>query len=315
MFINIVLIISLVINVLLGWYITRILQKFMFISDNMSDLFLTTKAFHVFVKNMYSMDSFHGEPIIQELVLRIKEVNEEMSNFREIFEYTIDAELEQELEEALNAEEEEQEKSLTNDRELRSKLYEEYIQPAFDDMVDKIIYTYRFTTLPNIDYLRADCKVWLTTILNKYDPNKGSKAFSYFSVVTKNWFIHKVKRTKKRLQTEVFMEDVLNEMDENLVSEEPSYFDKRSEVEFWLSLNNEIETWDSFMIKENEKKVLMAVRILLDSADQIEIFNKKAIYLYLREITGLNTKQVVNNLNKLRKRYRTFKTKWENSEI
>jgi len=112
MFINIVLIISLVINVLLGWYVTRILQKFMFISDNMSDLFLTTKAFHVFVKNMYSMDSFHGEPIIQELVLRIKEVNEEMSNFREIFEYTIDAELEQELEEALDAEEEEQEKSL-----------------------------------------------------------------------------------------------------------------------------------------------------------------------------------------------------------
>lgn len=205
--------------------------------------------------------------------------------------------------------------ALTDDRELRSKLYEEYIQPAFDDMVDKIIYTYRFTTLPNIDYLRADCKVWLTTILNKYDPNKGSKAFSYFSVVTKNWFIHKVKRTKKRLQTEVFMEDVLNEADENLVSDEPSYYDKRSEVEFWMSLNSEIDTWDSFMVKENEKKVLMAVRILLDSAEQIEIFNKKAIYLYLREITGLNTKQVVNNLNKLRKRYRTFKTKWENSEI
>jgi len=112
MFIYIVLIISLAVNVFLGWYASRILQKFVFISDNISDLFLTTKAFHVFVKNMYSMDSFHGEPIIQELVLRIKEVNEEMSNFREIFEYAIDAELEQELEEALNAEEEEQEKSL-----------------------------------------------------------------------------------------------------------------------------------------------------------------------------------------------------------
>jgi hypothetical protein len=111
------------------------------------------------------------------------------------------------------------------------------------------------------------------------------------------------------------MEDVLNEVDENLVSDELSYYDKRSEVEFWMSLNSEIDTWDSFMVKENEKKVLMAVRILLDSAEQIEIFNKKAIYLYLRELTGLNTKQVVNNLNKLRKRYRTFKTKWENSEI
>ena len=204
---------------------------------------------------------------------------------------------------------------LTTDRYKRDKLYGSLIQPAFSEMVDKIIYTYRFTTLPNIDYLRSDCKVWLTTILNKYDPNKGSKAFSYFSVVTKNWFIHKIKRTKKRLRTEVFMEDVLNELDEDLVSDEPTYYEKRSEIEFWRSLNTEIDTWDSFMIKENEKKVLMAVRILLDSAEQIEIFNKKAIYLYLRELTGLNTKQVVNNLNKLRKRYRTFKVKWENSEI
>jgi hypothetical protein len=79
----------------------------------------------------------------------------------------------------------------TNDIDLRSKLYIEYIQPAFDQMVDKIIYTYRFTSLPNIDYLKDDCKIWLTTILDKYDPTKGSKAFSYFSVVTKNWFIHK----------------------------------------------------------------------------------------------------------------------------
>ncbi len=203
----------------------------------------------------------------------------------------------------------------TDDRELRSKLYEEYIQPAFDQMVDKIIYTYRFTTLPNIDYLKADCKVWLTTILNKYDPSKGSKAFSYFSVVTKNWFIHKVKRTQKRNRTEIFMEDIISQLDEDLVSQEKTYFQMRSEMEFWSSLHGEIDTWDSFMLKENEKKVLMAVRILLESADQIEIFNKKAIYLYLREITGLNTKQVVNNLNKLRKRYRTFKNKWQNGEI
>ncbi len=203
----------------------------------------------------------------------------------------------------------------TEDRELRSKLYIEYLQPALDQMVDKIIYTYRFTTLPNIDYLKSDCKVWLTTILDKYDPSKGSKAFSYFSVVTKNWFIHKVKRTQKRNRTEIFMEDILNELEEDLISNSPTYEQKRTDIEFWSSLNGEIDTWDSFMLKENEKKVLMAVRILLDSADEIEIFNKKAIYLYLREITGLNTKQVVNNLNKLRKRYKVFKDKWQNGEI
>jgi hypothetical protein len=55
--------------------------------------------------------------------------------------------------------------------------------------------------------------------------------------------------------------------------------------------------------------------ILFEDADNIEIFNKKAIYLYVREITGLNTKQVVNNLNKLRVRYRSFRKNWDNGEI
>ena len=66
-------------------------------------------------------------------------------------------------------------------------------------MVDKIVYSYHFTSLANIDDLRDECKAWLITILDKFDPAKGSKAFSYFSVVTKNWFIHKVKKQQKRI--------------------------------------------------------------------------------------------------------------------
>ena len=63
----------------------------------MSDLFLMVKAFQVFTKSLYSMNSFNGEPIIEELVHKIKDVNEEMETFREIFEYTLDFELEEEL--------------------------------------------------------------------------------------------------------------------------------------------------------------------------------------------------------------------------
>ena len=68
-------------------------------------------------------------------------------------------------------------------------------------------------------------------------------------------------------------------------------------------------------MKPNEKKVLQAVKILFESADDIEIFNKKAVYLYMREITGLNTKQIVNNLNKIRVKYRDFRKKWNEGEI
>ena len=167
----------------------------------------------------------------------------------------------------------------------RTVLYVEFIQPAFDEMVNKIIFTYRFTTLPNIDSLRDECKVWLTTILDKYDPNKGSKAFSYFSVVTKNWFIHKVKQNSRRARKEIYLEDMLNQLEEEVISKEKQYDQVREEQEFWNNFFIELADWDGDMLKENEKKVLKAVKILFESSEDIDIFNKKAIYLYLREIT------------------------------
>jgi|32_taG_2_1085360.scaffolds.fasta_scaffold00258_9 hypothetical protein len=207
--------------------------------------------------------------------------------------------------------------ALSDSKAERAKLYGEFIGPAFSEMVDKIVYTYKFTNLPNIDYLKDDCKIWLTTILDKYDPNRKSKAFSYFSVITKNWFIHKVKQNSKKLKRERNIDDcvhVATDKYENLVIEN-SYIEDRTRQEFMQHLQNEICKWENLDLKENERKVLEAIKILFDSAPDIQIFNKKAIYLYIREITGLNTKQVVNNLNKIRQKYRAFKNKWEKDEI
>jgi hypothetical protein len=205
--------------------------------------------------------------------------------------------------------------ALTQDINIRTDLYVNYIEPAFDEMVDKIVYTYKFNTLPNIDYLKDDCKLWLITILDKYDPNRKSKAFSYFSVITKNWFIHKVKQNSKRLKRDVQYENLNGETSIKELIVENSYEDKREQQEFWLHLFQEMHKWEKIKLKENERKVLDAIKILFESIDQIEIFNKKAIYLYMREITGLNTKQIVNNLNRIRKRYRIFKVEWEKGNI
>ena len=202
----------------------------------------------------------------------------------------------------------------STDLEERERLYSKYIGPVFSEMVDKIVFTYRFTSLPNCDVLRDECKIWLTTVIQKYDPAKGSKAFSYFSVITKNWFIHKVKKNSQKLQKEVYLEDTLVERHAPLITDH-GYYRERTDREFWQFLWEEIDTWDTGNLKENEKKVLEAVKILLSNTDDIEIFNKKAIYLYLREITGLNTKQVVNNLNKLRSKYKTFKERWNKGDI
>ncbi len=202
----------------------------------------------------------------------------------------------------------------TQDRTIRTELYIELIGPAFDELVDKIVYTYKFNNLPNIEYLKDDCKLWLITILDKYDPNRKSKAFSYFSVITKNWFIHKVKQNSKRLKRDVQYEDIA-EIESEKLQVENLYEHNREMQEFWQNLFSEIDSWEKLKLKEHERKVLEAIKILFSSIDDIEIFNKKAIYLYMREITGLNTKQIVNNLNRLRKRYRVFKSEWEKGNI
>ena len=203
----------------------------------------------------------------------------------------------------------------TENRPEKEHLYEKWIQPAFNQMVDKIVFSYKFTSLPNIDELRMECKVWLTTILDKYDPNRGSKAFSYFSVITKNWFIHKVKRNTKRLQREVPYEEAELELETTFVDPGDHYYQERVSKEFWQKLWGEIESWNVDFEKESEKKVYEAVKIVLSSVDEIEIFNKKAVYLYLRELTGMNTKQIVTQLNKMRTKYRDFKSEWDNGKI
>jgi hypothetical protein len=80
------------------------------------------------------------------------------------------------------------------------------------------------------------------------------------------------------------------------------------------NLKAEMESWQVDFEKEAEKKVYEAVMVLFESADEIEIFNKKAIYLYLRELTGMNTKQIVVQLNKMRSRYKEFRKDWDNGK-
>lgn len=203
----------------------------------------------------------------------------------------------------------------TNDPRERTRLYGTYIEPAFREMVDKIVFTYKFTSLPNIESLREDCRIFLVTILEKYNANSGSKAFSYFSVITKNWFIHKVKKNTEQNRREIDLQELINVTEhESLIVHNP-YHEQREKAEFWSAFWNEISCWEQLELKQNEKRVLEAIKIILKEPDAIEIFNKKAVYFYIREITGLNTKQVVNNLNRIRSRYRIFKSTWNETNI
>ena len=110
-------------------------------------------------------------------------------------------------------------------------------------------------------------------------------------------------------------DNISKSYEEEFLSTSESYLTYREEEEFWESFYKELQSWDTSQMKENDLKVYQAINILFESKEDIDIFNKKAIYLYLREITGLNTKQIVNNLNKMRAKYRAFKKDWNEGKL
>jgi len=81
---------SLLLNAFLIWYITKILSKLLYTSDNLGDLYMVFSLYGDFIKELYEMDMFYGEPILEELIRKTKMVREEIEKFEEIYELTTD---------------------------------------------------------------------------------------------------------------------------------------------------------------------------------------------------------------------------------
>lgn len=207
----------------------------------------------------------------------------------------------------------------STDYDRREELYRDLIEPVFDELVDKIVYTYKFTTLPNIDYLKSDCKNWLITALAKFNPDHGSKAFSYFTIVVKNWFFQKTKNRSKKIQRETSYEEEIKKYDSSIFVVEPDFDKEREDKEFLENFYEEVDSWldgpTARLLGKNDVLVVEAIRELFNSRNDLEILNKKAVYFYLREITGLNTKQITRSIKKIGPKYEKFRRQWENGEI
>jgi hypothetical protein len=204
----------------------------------------------------------------------------------------------------------------SEDKDEKERLYISLLEPAFTEMIDKIVYTFKFNSLPNIDVLKHDCLLQVVNVLCKYDKDRGSKAFAYFSVIVKNWFIQQTKKNKKRMIIEQDSDDKIREAYHSQLIVHNPYHKTREQQEFIDGLGKQIVNWKEMPnLGVNELKVIHAIEHLFANINEIEFFSKKAIYLYLRELTGLTTKEIVAELTKLRKSYKVFKKGWERSAV
>ena len=188
--------------------------------------------------------------------------------------------------------------SSTDDNE-RNHIYGTRIHAAFDKLAENIINTFKFTyfDMPFED-VKHEVVAFMVMNMHKYDQTKGSKAFSYFSVVAKNYLILHNNNNYKKLKSHDGM-DVLDRHRSKDSNYESDYITLTNEIIEYFDQN-----MNTIFKKDRDLKIGYAIIDLMRQRDDIENFNKKALYILIREMTDVETAHITSVVNVFKKHYK-----------
>lgn len=180
------------------------------------------------------------------------------------------------------------------DAEQRSKIYEAHIHYPFFKLTQNIIHTFKFyhTEVENLEHLQHEIVIFLLSKIHMFDPTRGAKAYSYFGTIVKRWLIlYNTKNYKKKIK-KVEVDTLLGEHsthtyhigDEQVKSDLDKYID--------LFVDHTSENIYKLFPKKNDAQVADAILELFRKREEIEIFNKKALYIYIREMIDVKTPKI-----------------------
>ena len=198
----------------------------------------------------------------------------------------------------------------STDFEERNRIYNEQIHYAFFKLTENIIHTFKFyyTEVDNIEDLQHEVITFLLSKIHLFDQSKGAKAFSYFGTIAKRYLIlSNQKNYKKRVET-----SPVASIEED---EKFSYQldDTKSVVESNLSkfmdeyINHCTENIFELFPKETDAQVADAILEVFRKRDSLDVFNKKALYIYIREMIDVKTPKITKIADQL---YDIFKKKY-----
>ncbi len=188
----------------------------------------------------------------------------------------------------------------TLDQTERDILYRTRIHYPFFKLTENIIHTFKFyyTEVDNIEDLQHEVITFLLTKLHLFDPSKGAKAYSYFGTIAKRYLINSNnKNYKKRVEKAPVSEIESNEsfsyrIDEGSESDKLIHFIDQY-VEYCTDNINEL------FPKKVDSQIADAILELFRKRESIDVFNKKALYIYIREIIDAKTPKITKIADRL----------------
>lgn len=200
----------------------------------------------------------------------------------------------------------------TDDMREKDRLYNDRIQGAFGKIAENVYNTFKFSyaDVSPIE-IQKQAISHMVANMSKYEKGKG-KAFSYFSIVAKHWFILDNNTTYRRFKKHVEICEQTGESGEFVV--QPEHEKQESETREFIKLM--VDYWDKnvgkHFTKERDLKIANAVVEIFRNADRIDVFNKKALYLYIREIADCQTQHITKVINKMTGPQSVIKTEYLN---
>lgn len=192
----------------------------------------------------------------------------------------------------------------------KEKIYTDEIRKSFQKLAENLIFIHSFAKDPaEFQTLKADCVSFLYETLEKFDSEKGTKAFSYFNVCAKHFLIIQTNKKNKIRNRNVSLEDFANMSikDKSSIENYKIVSSPDDAMIFKEDKDQMTKVLDIIIAKtknNNEKKCAFAIKTLFKNIDDLELLNKRAIFVYLREISGLNPKQLSVSMSNIRKYYK-----------
>jgi hypothetical protein len=199
----------------------------------------------------------------------------------------------------------------SSDFDFRNKIFRDKIYNALYKLSENIIHTFRFyyTDVNDIEDLKLEVVSMLVEEkLYRFDPSKGAKAYSYFGTIVKRWLINYNAKNYKKLKQSVQFSEIEESYEEEDLTVKGRVVSLKELVDTYVELI--YEQSDELFCKSQEKEIADAVLILFKTRRDISVFKKKALYIYIREMTDCETPTLTKVIGILKEEFRLLTEKY-----
>ena len=230
----------------------------------------------------------------------------------------------------------------SNDKKFKSNIYSREIHYPFYKLTQNIIHTFKFyytDGVENLEDLQHEIMVFLLDKIHLFDPSKGAKAYSYFGTIVKRWLIiYNQKNYKKRIESidigdiskhqnldigdnSIFiLNEKLEQSSKHFTESDRNFGDElytqgykegdRLSIFIDLYVKYMTENIYNYFPKEYDAQIADCILELFRKREAIDVFNKKALYIYIREMTDVDTPVITKVTKILKKQYKKLYTEY-----